>query len=57
MATTDSPIPLNYSLVLSADFFSGGVDTGGLHWPRRHWLRRLLPSSRTGRLDADVRKE
>jgi sugar lactone lactonase YvrE len=31
--TTDSPAPLNYSLALSADSFSGGVDVGGYIGP------------------------
>ena len=31
--TTDNPAPLNYSLVLSADFFSSGVDVGGYIGP------------------------
>jgi sugar lactone lactonase YvrE len=31
--TTNSPAPLNYSLALSADFFSGGVDVGGYIGP------------------------
>ncbi len=31
--TTDNPAPLNYSLALSADFFSGGVDVGGYIGP------------------------
>ena len=31
--TTDNPAPLNYSLALSADFFSGGVEVGGYIGP------------------------